>query len=92
MCQKWAEEGRKRNDYRLSFLFPAPFISASSPLSKSLEQAIKTVAHEPKPVLYTVLDFQKKTLGQAGPQVFIFGCQNKYASRQKLYLRINGIQ
>ena len=36
-----------------------------------------------------VLDFQKKILGPAGPQVFIFGHQNKYSSRQKLYLRIN---
>ena len=39
-----------------------------------------------------VLDFRKKILGPAGPQVFIFGRQNKYSSRQKLYLRINGIQ
>ena len=36
-----------------------------------------------------VLDFQKKILGPTGPQVFIFGRQNKYSSRQKLYLRIN---
>ena len=40
----------------------------------------------------TVLDFQKKILMPAGPQVFIFGRQKKYSSRQKLYLRINGIQ
>ena len=38
----------------------------------------------------TVLDFQKKILGPAGPQVFIFCRQNKYSGRQKLYLRING--
>ena len=37
-----------------------------------------------------VLDFQKKILGPAGPQVFIFCRQNKYSGRQKLYLRING--
>ena len=43
-------------------------------------------------VQYTVLDFQKKILGPAGPQVFIFGRQNKYFSHQKLYLRTNGIQ
>ena len=36
-----------------------------------------------------MLDFQKKTLGPAGPQVFIFCRQNKYSGRQKLYLRIN---
>ena len=40
--------------------------------------------------LHTVLDFQKKILGPAGPQVFIFCHQNKYSGRQKLYLRING--
>ena len=34
----------------------------------------------------------EKILGPAGPQVFIFGHQNKYSGRQKLYLRINGIQ
>ena len=39
-----------------------------------------------------VLDFQKKMLGPAGPQVFIFGRQNKSSSRQILYLRSNGIQ
>ena len=37
-----------------------------------------------------MLDFQKKILGPAGPQVFIFCCQNKYFGGQKLYLRING--
>ena len=37
-----------------------------------------------------MLDFQKKILGPAGPQVFIFCRQNKYSGRQKLYLRING--
>ena len=26
-----------------------------------------------------VLDFQKKKIGPAGPQVFIFGRQNKYS-------------
>ena len=40
----------------------------------------------------SVLDFQKKILGPTGPQVFIFGRQNKYSSRQKLYLRTNGIK
>ena len=39
-----------------------------------------------------MLDFQKKIFGPAGPQVFIFGRQNEYSGRQKLYLRINGIQ
>ena len=39
-----------------------------------------------------VLDFQKKMLGPAGPQVFIFGRQNKSSSRQISYLRTNGIQ
>ena len=39
-----------------------------------------------------VLDFQKKMLGPAGPQVFIFGRQNKSSSRQKLYLRTIEIQ
>ena len=38
----------------------------------------------------SVLDFQKKIEGPAGPQVFIFCRQNKYSGRQKLYLRING--
>ena len=48
------EEGRKRNDYRLSlpsfFLFPArppfraPFTFAPSSLSESLEQAMKVPA------------------------------------------------
>ena len=32
-----------------------------------------------------VLDFQKKILGPAGPQVSIFGRQNKYFSCQKLH-------
>ena len=41
---------------------------------------------------HSVLDFQKKILGPTGPQVFIFGHQNKYSSRQKLYLRTNEIQ
>ena len=36
-----------------------------------------------------MLDFQKKILGPAGHQVFIFCRQNKYSGRQKLYLRIN---
>ena len=36
----------------------------------------------------TVLAFQKKVLGPTGPQVFIFGHQNKYSGRQKLYLRV----
>ena len=36
-----------------------------------------------------MLDFQKKILGPAGPQVFIFCHKNKYSCRQKLYLRIN---
>ena len=48
----------------------------------------KALQFEAKPVV----DFQKKILGLAGPQVFIFGRQNKYSSHQKLYLRINGIQ
>ena len=39
-----------------------------------------------------VLDFQKKMLGPAGPQVFIFGRQNKSSSSQKLYLRTIEIQ
>ena len=39
-----------------------------------------------------VLDFQKKMLGPAGHQVFIFGRQNKSSSRQKLYLRTIEIQ
>ena len=38
----------------------------------------------------SVLNFQKQILGPVGPQVFISCCQNKYAGRQKLYLRING--
>ena len=37
-----------------------------------------------------MLDFEKKILGPAGPQVFIFCHQNKYSGHQKLYLRING--
>ena len=45
-----------------------------------------------KPMWIAVLDFQKKMLGPAGPQVFIFGRQNKSSSRQILYLRTNGIQ
>ena len=40
--------------------------------------------------LTAVLDFQKKILGPAGPQVFTFCHQNKYSGHQKLYLRING--
>ena len=28
---------------------------------------------------FAVLDFQKKILGPAGPQVFVFGHQNKYS-------------
>ena len=43
-------------------------------------------------LLITVLNFQKKILRPAGPQVFIFGRQNKYSSRQNLHLKINGIQ
>ena len=39
-----------------------------------------------------VLDFQKKMLGPAGPQFFIFGRQNKSSSCQKLYLRTIEIQ
>ena len=39
-----------------------------------------------------VLDFQKKMLGPAGPQVFIFGRQTKSSSRQKLNLRTNKTQ
>ena len=34
----------------------------------------------------------EKMLGPAGPQVFIFGRQNKSCSRQKLYLRTIEIQ
>ena len=41
-------------------------------------------------VTISVLHFQKKILGPAGPQVFIFGRQNKHSGRQKLYLRTNG--
>ena len=41
-------------------------------------------------VTISVLHFQEKILGPAGPQVFIFGRQNKYSGRQKLYLRTNG--
>ena len=37
-----------------------------------------------------MLDFQKKIVGPAGPQVFIFCRQNKYSGHQKLYSRING--
>ena len=36
------------------------------------------------------LNFQKKIFGPAGTQLFIFCHQNKYAGRQKLYLRFNG--
>ena len=32
------------------------------------------------------LDFQKKILGPAGLQVFIFGRQDKYSSCQKLFI------
>ena len=32
----------------------------------------------------------EKSIGPAGPQVFIFYRQNKYSGRQKLYFRING--
>ena len=32
----------------------------------------------------------EKILGPAGPQVFIFGRQNEYSGRQKLYLRTDG--
>ena len=39
-----------------------------------------------------VLDFQKKMLGPAGPQVFIFGRQTKSSSCQKLNLRTNKTQ
>ena len=59
MRQKWAEEGHKRNDYRLSlisiFLFPAlptfrvPFTFTSSPLSSSLEQARQERVWPPAP-------------------------------------------
>ena len=35
-----------------------------------------------------VLDFQKRILGPAGPQLYIFGRQNKYSCRQKLHLII----
>ena len=38
-----------------------------------------------------VLNFQNKILGPAGPQVFIFGHQNKNSSRLKLYLRTNAV-
>ena len=31
----------------------------------------------------SLLHFQKKMLGSAGPQVFIFGRQDKSSSRQK---------
>ena len=33
--------------------------------------------------IISLLDFQKKMLGSAGPQVFIFGWQDKSSSRQK---------
>ena len=33
--------------------------------------------------IISLLDFQKKMLGSAGPQVFIFGRQDKSSSRQK---------
>ena len=48
----------------------------------------------PQPHRYscTVLDFQKKILGPGGPQVFFFGRQNKYSSRQKSYLRTNCVR
>ena len=59
-------------------------VSLTSVLCKVLEHIVST--H------HAVLDFQKKILGPSWPQVFIFGRQNKYSSRQKLYLRINGIQ
>ena len=39
-----------------------------------------------------MLDFQKKILGPGGPQVFFFGRQNKYSSRQKSYLRTNCVR
>ena len=39
----------------------------------------------------TGLDFQKKILGPPGLQVFIFGHQDKYSSRQKLSSRKNRI-
>ena len=41
---------------------------------------------------HSVLDFQKKILGPGGPQVFFFGRQNKYSSRQKSYLRTNCVR
>ena len=43
-----------------------------------------------KEICLPVIEIQKKIVGPAGPQVFIFCCQNKYSGRQKLYLRING--
>ena len=36
----------------------------------------------------SLLNFQKKILWPAGLQVFLFGHQNKYSSRQKLYIFI----
>ena len=39
-----------------------------------------------------MLNFQKKMLGPAGPQVFIFGRQTKSSSHQKLSLRTNKTQ
>ena len=41
---------------------------------------------------HSVLDFQKKILRPGGPQVFFFGRQNKYSSRQKSYLRTNCVR
>ena len=58
-------------------------MSVQSHFSLSLRN--KTVYNE---ILVSVLDFQKKILGPAGPQVFIFGRQNKYSSLQKLNLRL----
>ena len=41
----------------------------------------------------SVIDFlQKKSWDQLAPKFSFFGRQNKYFSRQKLYLRTNGIQ
>ena len=51
----------------------------------SLSFRNKTVYNE---ILVSVLDFQKKILGPAGPQVFSFCRQNKYSSPQKLNLRL----
>ena len=53
------------------------------------------------PLLPVLLEFiskwfsarlSEKLLGPAGPQVLIFGHQNKYSSRQKLHVRTNRIQ